>query len=225
MFEDQAFLAKVYLTARIFVSGEIWSRYRLHPDSCVSVATEAGQHEAAKLFFLNWLQAYLSEEGVKDAAIWQALRRTLWPYRHPLLYTLSQRVGRFAGRVGHVTWTLNNRLARVIARKSTGRVTAYPNPILVSGRFALGATTLSWTTTGTTTIEVHVDAPDGPLLCRGNPIGSATTGAWVIDGMAFYLQDVSAGLPLSSANTLAVTKVNIVAVVHPRADGIGPAST
>lgn len=225
MFEDQAFLAKIYLTATVFVSGECWDKYRLHPDSCVSVAMKTGQDDAAKRSFLNWLEAYLSEEGVKDAAIWQALRRTLWPYRHPLLHALSQRVGRFTGQVGHTTWTLNNRLARVIARKSTGKVTASPNPILVSDRFAQGATTLSWATTGTTAIEVHVDAPDGPLLCRADPIGSATTGPWVIDGMAFYLQDVSAGLPLTSANTLAVTKVKVVAVVNPRADTIGPAST
>ena len=225
MYEDHAFLAKVYLVATIFVSGESWDRYRLHPDSCVSVATEAGQNERARQFFLNWLEGYLSEKGVTDAAIWQALRRALWPYRHPFIDALSQWVGRLAGQVGHTTWTFNNRLARVIGRKSTGTVTANPNPIPVSDRFSMGTTTLSWATTGTTTIEVHVDAPDGPLLCRGEPIGSAATGAWVINAMAFYLQDVSAGQPLTLANTLSVTRVGVVAVERSRASTVGPAST
>jgi glycosyltransferase involved in cell wall biosynthesis len=37
MYEDQVFLAKVYLKAPVFVTSPCWDRYRLHPNSCVSV--------------------------------------------------------------------------------------------------------------------------------------------------------------------------------------------
>ncbi len=87
IYEDRAFLAKVYLNEPVFVAGECWDRYRVHPDSCVSVL-QAGQHRAARLFFLNWLEAYLSDQGVDDPEIWKALDRALWPARHPVLHRL-----------------------------------------------------------------------------------------------------------------------------------------
>lgn len=223
MFEDQAFLAKVYLTAKVFVSGENWDKYRLRPDSCVSIAMRTGEDRQLTLSFLEWLEAYLSKAGVEDAVVWRAFRRAAWPYRHPLLHAVSQRVGRIAGQVSERTYALSNTLTRVISRKSTGTLTAHPNPITVSERFSLGATTLSWETTGTTAVEVHVNAADGPLLCRGDAAGSTSTGVWVDDGMAFYLQDVSDGLPLTPAGTIAVTRVRVVET-EPRRDAtVGPA--
>lgn len=86
LFEDHAFLAKVYLKAPVFVASECWDRYRIHPESCVSVVTKAGQKYAAGLFYLRWLEKYLSEQGVKDAALWKALRRKMRRYRHPRLW-------------------------------------------------------------------------------------------------------------------------------------------
>ena len=95
--------------------------------------------------------------------------------------------------------------------KGTGSITAHPNPIRVSKKL-VGRTTLSWITKGTERVEVHVGAPDGPLLSRSGPSGSVNKGKdkWVHDGMAFYLQDVSGGLPLTSANTLAVVIMRVI---------------
>ncbi len=88
MYEDQAFLAKIYLSTPVFVANKCWDKYRLHPDSCVSVVTRAGQKYSAGLFYLRWLAGYLSEHGVKDIEVWQALRKKRWRYRHPTLYRL-----------------------------------------------------------------------------------------------------------------------------------------
>jgi glycosyltransferase involved in cell wall biosynthesis len=88
MYEDQAFLAKVYLSTPVFVANACWDKYRLHPDSCVAVVTRAGQKYSAGLYYLNWLVRYLSEQGVKDVEVWQALRKKRWRYRHPTLYRL-----------------------------------------------------------------------------------------------------------------------------------------
>ena len=45
-YEDQAFLAKMYLRHRILVSGGCWDRYRIHPDSCSAVTRDAGGYDS-----------------------------------------------------------------------------------------------------------------------------------------------------------------------------------
>ena len=77
LYEDQAFLSKVYLNAPVFVAGksEYWSRYRyMHPTSCSAVVNKAGKQSSARLFFLSWLEGYLSKQGVKDREAWKRLR-------------------------------------------------------------------------------------------------------------------------------------------------------
>jgi polysaccharide pyruvyl transferase WcaK-like protein len=100
--------------------------------------------------------------------------------------------------------------------KITGFITAAPNPIPDADNSGLGATTLSWSVEGATLVEVRVGAPDGPLLSRTGPTGTARTGGWVSDGLVFFLQDVSEGRPLTASHTLATATVNVAP--HPRAN-------
>jgi glycosyltransferase involved in cell wall biosynthesis len=74
MYEDQAFLAKVYLKELVFVASECWDRYRRHPEQCVVVVRREGQHHAAQLFFLNWLAEYLYEQGIREIEVWKRLQ-------------------------------------------------------------------------------------------------------------------------------------------------------
>ena len=95
LFEDQVFFVKVYLKVPVFVTSEWWDRYRQHPDSCCSVATSIGKinhlkPNPARLVFLNWMAEYLSQEGIKDTQVWKGMQKSLWPYRHPVLYQLLQ---------------------------------------------------------------------------------------------------------------------------------------
>ena len=92
LFEDQAFLSKVYLQTPVFVSGECWDRYRQHADSCVSVANAARRKYSVGLFFFHWLEGYLSAKGVTDIGVWQALRKKRWRYSHPEFYRLLAQV-------------------------------------------------------------------------------------------------------------------------------------
>ena len=92
LFEDQAFLAKVYLETPVFVSGEYWDRYRQHVDSCVSVVNGAGQKYSAGLFFFSWLEKYLSCKGITDVQLWRALRNKRWRYRRANLYRALEQV-------------------------------------------------------------------------------------------------------------------------------------
>lgn len=110
LYEDQAFLAKVYLNAPVFVSDECWDRYRQHPESCVAVVNNAGQYHMVRHYFLNWLEAYLAKQGIADGAVLRGLRHALWPYRHPTLNRLDE------GRKHAVKWS--KRRAKKIAKQT-----------------------------------------------------------------------------------------------------------
>lgn len=92
LFEDQAFLAKVYLAEPVFVATASWTRYRLHPDSCVARVQRAGQRDAARRYYLAWLRRYLEAQGVTDRAIWRALRRSHRKFAFPTVYRLARRL-------------------------------------------------------------------------------------------------------------------------------------
>jgi glycosyltransferase involved in cell wall biosynthesis len=89
MYEDQAVLAKIYLEEGVFVSGQCWDNYRLHPDSCVSTVTRNGQYEDVRRFFFKWFEGYLIKKGIRNSEIGAALKKALRPYRHPVLHKLD----------------------------------------------------------------------------------------------------------------------------------------
>jgi glycosyltransferase involved in cell wall biosynthesis len=86
VFEDQAFLAKLYLSTPVYVSIHCWDRYRIHPDSCCSVAERTGKLAAARRIYFQWLHDFLLSQNVSDQAIWKAWRRETLRYRHPVLF-------------------------------------------------------------------------------------------------------------------------------------------
>lgn len=75
VYEDQAFLAKVYLHETVFVSVTTWTRYRVHSGSCMATADNAGYFPIARSFFLDFLERYLKAEGIKDPGILGLLRK------------------------------------------------------------------------------------------------------------------------------------------------------
>jgi hypothetical protein len=88
-------------------------------------------------------------------------------------------------------------------------LTAAPNPISVTGNAVVGSTTISWSAPDAQVIEIHLGSPDGPLFTRMGNRGSIETGNWVLDGMTFYLQDITDGKPLTSDYTLAMLVVHL----------------
>jgi hypothetical protein len=84
--------------------------------------------------------------------------------------------------------------------------TASPNPIPAR---SVGATTLNWSASTATAVEIHVGSPAGALFAGGGSTGSTATGDWVTDGTVFFLQDVSDNKPLTPANTLAQLVVHV----------------
>lgn len=94
------------------------------------------------------------------------------------------------------------------ATSDSPTLTASPNPIPVQGS-ADGQTTISWNAPNAKIIQVRIGAPNGPLFTDNFNSGSMTTGAWVTNGLTFYLQDASLGQPNTAANTLATLTVNL----------------
>ena len=90
MYEDQGFLAKLYLAEPVYFSDRVWLNYRQHDDSCVAEVTGEGRYHEVRLYFLEWLERYLrTVPTATRGAVEPALRRALRPYRRPLLYAAS----------------------------------------------------------------------------------------------------------------------------------------
>jgi glycosyltransferase involved in cell wall biosynthesis len=159
------------------------------------------------------LEEYLPGVGLTGNRVWSFLKRKLWFYKHPFLYRLSRPVAR---NVMHFTILIKMfrllivNTGHLFFGKGVGIITADPNPIReFSQPGGFGMTTLIWGSLRTKEVEVHIGAPDGPLFSGEGTSGRVLTGEWVHDGMVFYLQDVTEGRPLSSANTLDMVRVTV----------------
>ncbi len=92
IYDDQVYCVKVGLKAPVFSSGECWHLYRQHPGQRCYVTVETGQYHSARKAFLYWLKEYLSIKGIQDREVRAALKKELWPYRHPILKRLLTQV-------------------------------------------------------------------------------------------------------------------------------------
>ena len=72
-------------TARVFVSHEIFDRYRQHDESCFRVAKATGQSDGARRQFLLWLGQYLDKVDCRDPVVRMKLRRKMLRYDYPLI--------------------------------------------------------------------------------------------------------------------------------------------
>ena len=56
MYEDQIFLAKLYLSVPVYFADRVWLDYRQHDNSCVARETRDGRYHKFRRDFLEWLQ-------------------------------------------------------------------------------------------------------------------------------------------------------------------------
>ena len=89
LYEDHAFLAKVYLRVPVFAANECWIKYRRHPDSCMSKVERLGKKKDAALYYLDWLADYMRNHGVTDRELLRAHKARAFRYRHPFLHNLA----------------------------------------------------------------------------------------------------------------------------------------
>jgi glycosyltransferase involved in cell wall biosynthesis len=101
IYEDQGFLAKLYLAWPVYFSDAVWLDYRQHPHSIVATVTREGLYDDARYYFLTWLEGYLNrlaDEPPEDVKA--CLTRALRPYRRPVIHMLATLPGRLIGK-GH----------------------------------------------------------------------------------------------------------------------------
>jgi hypothetical protein len=85
LYEDQAFLSKLYLARPVYFSDALWLDYRQHPDSCVATVVRDGRYDEVRSYFLTWLEGHLDQlPDEPSPAVRKAVARELRRYRRPL---------------------------------------------------------------------------------------------------------------------------------------------
>jgi glycosyltransferase involved in cell wall biosynthesis/peptidoglycan/xylan/chitin deacetylase (PgdA/CDA1 family) len=198
--------------------------YRKRADSMLGSMTEAEHRRSRLQIFLNHLELY-ERYGIEPIGLQADLQEYKQRYetlerQYAALDSKYREVRdsdeyRF-GRAIHKPWAAI--LAAAVCRKfellkrfvlgdDRGWIKAYPNPVRPRSDSRLQKAVVYWGVGKANAVEIHVDAPDGPLFVRAAQPGCAVTGKWVRCGTVFYLQDISGGLPLTASNTLAVESI------------------
>jgi glycosyltransferase involved in cell wall biosynthesis len=99
LYEDTAFLSKLYLKVPVYVTGECTDRYRCHPGSIWFRTQGTLREEEERRFYFQWLRTYLGSQGVTDASVLKAVWRKGWMYRFPLPSSVTRLLRRAANRL------------------------------------------------------------------------------------------------------------------------------
>ena len=105
MYEDQAFLVRVYLNFPVLVADACWDYYRQHPHSNVASTHSSGRYRTVRRRFLEWLGKYLADHEVTDPEVLHAYSKENWYFRHPFLGLLTKEVERLkTGPMEGIWW-------------------------------------------------------------------------------------------------------------------------
>ena len=100
LYEDQAFLTKLYLNGPIYCASKVWLDYRLHDDSCVAKVTRAGLYDDVRRHYLDWVEGYIAASPYRDdLRLRGALKRARFADRHPRLTQVRRGAERVARKV------------------------------------------------------------------------------------------------------------------------------
>jgi glycosyltransferase involved in cell wall biosynthesis len=100
MYEDQAFLAKLYLQDVVWFDERCWLDYRRHDATCSAEVVRSGRYDEVRKHFLEWLETYLGEHPeLWNPRVTAALNRALFPYRHPRVGPPLRAAGKFLRKI------------------------------------------------------------------------------------------------------------------------------
>jgi glycosyltransferase involved in cell wall biosynthesis len=112
VYEDQAFLAQLYLHETIFVSSACNNLYRQRQASQVFNVHQDGRYHRVRQYYLEWFIQYLKDHSINNAAVNTLLRKALLPYHHPLRYRIFHDIpSRIVRKAKQVARRLLNRIA------------------------------------------------------------------------------------------------------------------
>ncbi len=119
---------------------------------------------------------------------------------------------RFSAIYPFITQYLEQPLTNASLPVNPSVFSANPNPVSVTDGSGRATVMLTMNDPSASELQIRVGAPNGAELYDGSGVGTATTGKWVTDGMVFFLQDVSNGKSLTSANTIDTVAVKFSAL-------------
>lgn len=90
MYEDQAFLIKMYLFEKIYMSSECLDKYRQRSNSLVDSVYETGQYNKVRKFYLEWLKNYVDENNIPDKLVRKKIAEAQMPFTHPVKYKFKK---------------------------------------------------------------------------------------------------------------------------------------
>jgi glycosyltransferase involved in cell wall biosynthesis len=86
LYEDQAFLHKIYLNEYIYISSLCNNRYRQRDGSLVQKIKQEGNYHVVRRYFLEWLEQYINQNNFQYKSVRKLLNRALLPYHKPITY-------------------------------------------------------------------------------------------------------------------------------------------
>ena len=73
LYEDQAFLAKVYLSEQVYISNTANNQYRKRADSMSGAANDEKLYNKVRHFFFTWMANYIAAHPIKDEEVMNML--------------------------------------------------------------------------------------------------------------------------------------------------------
>jgi glycosyltransferase involved in cell wall biosynthesis len=83
LYEDQAFLHKMYLNEPVYISSCCNNKYRQRIGSLVQKISQEGNYHVVRQYFLEWLEQYMKQNGIAQKNLNDLVSRALKPYRYP----------------------------------------------------------------------------------------------------------------------------------------------
>lgn len=112
VYEDQAFLAQLYLHENVFVSLACNNLYRQRQASQVANVHQDGRYHGVRQYYLEWFERYLKDHSIHNNQIDALLKKALLPYHHPLRFRVLHDIpSRIIRRAKQVARKLLNRIA------------------------------------------------------------------------------------------------------------------
>jgi glycosyltransferase involved in cell wall biosynthesis len=96
MYEDQAFLCKVYLNETVYVSSGCNNLYRQRPESLVSSVHQTGKYHIVRSHYLRWFRDYLGHQPLEYKNIQALLDRAQLQYDKPVWHKITVDFPRYA---------------------------------------------------------------------------------------------------------------------------------
>lgn len=86
LYEDQAFLSKMYLQEKVYISSACNHLYRQRQGSIVKWVREKGHYHNVREYFLRWLQNLIDEKKIEDKKLKRLLNKAMFRYNYPKFF-------------------------------------------------------------------------------------------------------------------------------------------